>query len=111
MRKHSKSTSVIPKEFTIGGGRKIKVEQIDKYEDTDDSKFGDYNVVTNVITIANNVKVNNSFLPQTEEDKERTFYHELIHTFQFFSGIDFDEMIAQTFSNFLYEYFKSRKSN
>ena len=40
---------------------------------------------------------------------ERTYLHELFHVFQFYSGKDFDEMEAQMFSNFMYEYNKTKE--
>lgn len=94
----------IPKSFKIAGGKQIIV-QIPKFIKSESGfRFGDFNDCSNIIRVANKVKINSETYSQTEEDKERTFYHELFHCFQFYAGMDMDEMVAQTFSNFMYEY-------
>lgn len=96
---------MIPSNFRIGGGKLIKVEIEDVIPDgEEDTKFGEFNSGSNVISIAKRVVIDGESYDQTEEDMERTFLHELGHTFQFYSGMEMDEMVAQSFSNFMYEY-------
>ncbi len=109
MWKYLKIIAMIPKEFTIAGGKKIVVNVEDLIKNSGDYVFGDFNTASNVIRIAEKVKIDDEDIKQTDEDLERTFYHELIHSFQFYAGMELDEMVAQTFSNFLYEYVKSKK--
>lgn len=91
---------MIPKEFTIGGGRKIKVCIEEKGDN-----FGNWDDRECKINLFKNIDSGEV----CEEDIERTFYHELIHCFQFFYNCEIDEAQAQTFSNFIYEYIHSRK--
>lgn len=97
----------IPKEFTIAGGKLIKVEIVDYLKDGE--RFGEFNDASGTITLAKSVKIDGNSYIQTPEDIYRTYLHELIHCFQFYSGMSYDEMVAQVFSNFIYEY-KNTKS-
>jgi hypothetical protein len=98
---------MIPTNFKIAGGKEIQVNIVENINDGKD--FGVFNDATNIIKIANKVRVEDDWYNQTEEDMERTYLHELFHVFQFYSGKDFDEMEAQMFSNFMYEYNKTKK--
>ena len=98
---------MIPINFKIAGGKEIQVNIVENINDGKD--FGVFNDATNIIKIANKVRVEDDWYNQTEEDMERTYLHELFHVFQFYSGKDFDEMEAQMFSNFMYEYNKTKK--
>lgn len=100
---------MIPKEFTVAGGKKIIVSKEDLIKSSNEYIFGDFNTASNVIRIANKVRIDDKNVKQTEEDLERTFYHELVHVFQFYAGMELDEVMAQIFSNFLYEYVKSKQ--
>ena len=97
---------MIPKKFNIAGGKTIEVKLIDCFDEP--VKFGDFDTVTNIITVAKRVKDekgNKTLLK--DEDIDRTFYHELIHVFQWFYDTDFSEAQAQVYSNFIYEYIHS----
>lgn len=98
---------MIPNNFKIAGGKEIQVNIVENINDGKD--FGVFNDATNIIKIASKVRVEDDWYNQTEEDMERTYLHELFHVFQFYSGKDFDEMEAQMFSNFMYEYNKTKK--
>jgi hypothetical protein len=98
---------MIPTNFKIAGGKEIQVNIVENINDGKD--FGVFNDATNIIKIANKVRVEDDWYNQTEEDMERTYLHELFHVFQFYSGKDFDEMEAQMFSNFMYEYNKTKE--
>jgi len=91
---------MIPKSFKIAGGKTINIKIVSHL---DDSEFGNFNYTTNTISIAESV--NGTKI--SEEDMERTYYHELIHVFQWFYNVEFDEAQAQVYSNFIYEYINS----
>lgn len=93
--------------FKIAGGKEIKVENPEYVNNG--AKFGEFNDASNIIQVANKVKIDNDEFIQTEEDKERTLWHEIFHCFQFYAGMEDDEKIAQTFSNFIYEYLHTNK--
>ena len=95
---------MIPSKFYVAGGRKILVEIVDHLEDDTTYLFGTFNDVTNVIKVAKRIKIDHERYDISEEDMERTFLHELGHCFQFYSGLSSDEIVAQAFSNFMWEY-------
>lgn len=97
------------KEFKIAGGKKVKVFTPEYLKHNDSYKFGEFNDGSNTISVAKKVKIDNKDYPQSEEDMERTFWHEMFHCFQFYAGMECDEMVAQVFSNFMYEYMHTRK--
>lgn len=103
----------IPDKFTVAGGKVIKVVEEDYLinNHTGNYRFGEFNDSSNTIKIARFTKLDGDVYVQTDEDKYRTFLHELGHVFQFYFGLDADEIIAQCFSNFLYEYENSKTYN
>ena len=103
---------MIPKTFKVAGGKTIHIDVVDTIESNSRKNsylFGDFNDASNKIRVAKNVPVDGKDYFQTDEDMERTFLHELGHVFQFYSGVDMDEMEAQVFSNFMYEYLHTNK--
>lgn len=96
----------IPNEFKIAGGKTIKVIQKDILED---GRFGVFSPARNEIELGRKVEEENEVYDQTDEDMERTFYHELIHSFQWYYNTEFSEEMAQTFSNFLYEFMHTKQ--
>jgi Zn-dependent peptidase ImmA (M78 family) len=46
--------------------------------------------------------------PQTDSSKFNTFYHELIHAWQHYAGLEYDEQQAQVFGNFLQEFMETK---
>lgn len=112
MWENSKDAALIPEYFKTAGGKVIEVKLEDTIEDSSIKGhyiFGFFNDASNVIKIAKNVPVNGEDFLQTEEDIERTFWHELFHVFQFYGGFEMDETLAQVFSNFMYEFQHSKK--
>lgn len=97
---------IIPNEYKIAGGKTIKVIKEDVLGE---GKFGDFSPAKNEIRIAKKVEEDGSLHKQTNEDLERTFYHEMFHSFQWFYNTEFSEEMAQTFSNFLYEFMHTKK--
>lgn len=96
----------IPKQFKIAGFD-IKVELVDK---TDDNNFGNWNDVTNTITIAKNISLKNGELTSlTERQIQNTFFHELLHAFQFYCGKEYSEIECNVFANFIVEFLETKK--
>jgi hypothetical protein len=96
----------IPEKFKIAGFD-IKVELVDK---TDDNNFGNWNDVTNTITIAKNISLKNGELTSlTERQMQNTFFHELLHAFQFYCGKEYSEIECNVFANFMVEFLETKK--
>jgi hypothetical protein len=96
----------IPEKFKIAGFD-IKVELVDK---TDDNNFGNWNDVTNTITIAKNISLKNGELTSlTERQIQNTFFHELLHAFQFYCGKEYSEIECNVFANFMVEFLETKK--
>ena len=96
----------IPEKFKIAGFD-IKVELVDK---TDDNNFGNWNDVTNTITLAKNISLKNGELTNlTERQIQNTFYHELLHAFQFYCGKEYSEIECNVFANFMVEFLETKK--
>ena len=96
----------IPKQFCIAGGKKINVKVVDNIDDY--STYGNFSAVFSTIKLARKVKCDGKTVIVNREDLERTFLHELIHCMNYFYNCETDENIAQTFSNFVYEYLKTK---
>jgi|GEM_PF-1171853 len=93
----------LPSEFKCAGFT-IKVEIHDKLKD---NNYGDFDDARNLIRIARKVEVDGVEVELSEEQRDNTFYHELIHCFQFYFNNDTDEAEAQTYANFICEYYNS----
>ena len=96
----------IPSKFKIAN-HEIEVKMCDHSNDND---FGTWDDVRNVITIYKKAKMDGEVVEFTQEQILNTFYHELIHCFQFYAGLECDEQIAQVFANFIREYQTTKKS-
>lgn len=96
----------IPEKFTINS-QEVKIEIVDTLPD---QKFGEYNCITDTIKVAKYVKDDDGTIrPLTEEQIENTFWHELLHTFQWRSTGEFSESESSTYAGYLIEFFKSSK--
>lgn len=94
----------IPEKFTINS-QEITVELLDTLPD---QKFGEYCCITDKIKLARNVKDDDgTVVPLKEEQIENTFWHELLHAFQWRSKGDFSEEESNTYAGYLLEFFKS----
>ena len=94
----------IPEKFTINS-QEITVELLDTLPD---QKFGEYCCITDKIKLARNVKDDDgTVIPLKEEQIENTFWHELLHAFQWRSKGDFSEEESSTYAGYLIEFFKS----
>lgn len=67
--------------------------------------FGEYCCITDKIKLARNVKDDDgTVIPLKEEQIENTFWHELLHAFQWRSKGDFSEEESSTYSGYLLEF-------
>lgn len=105
-------TIVIPKSFTIAN-TEITVNEKDFASgrvDSDRAYYGEWFDPKNEITIYSSITLETGEVVNlTGEQKENTFVHELMHCFMFFAGMEQDERLAQTFANFVREYFATVK--
>lgn len=98
----------IPKSFKIAG-QEITVQIVDHL---DDNSFGMFGSANNTIYIANNVNTEyDGKVWLTDEHKLNTFFHELIHCFQYYYNNEYSEAEAQVFANFLYEFMDTKYGN
>ena len=94
----------IPEKFTINL-QEVKIEIVDTLPD---QKFGEYNCITDTIKVAKYVKDDDGTIrPLKEEQIENTFWHELLHTFQWHSKGEFFEEESNPYAGYLLEFFKS----
>ena len=94
----------IPEKFTINS-QEITVEMVDILPN---QKFGEYNCITDKIQLATNVKDDDGIIIQLKEEQiQNTFWHELLHVFQWHSNGDFSEQESNTYAGYLVEFFKS----
>ena len=94
----------IPEKFTINS-QEVKIEIVDTLPD---QKFGEYNRTTDTIKVAKHFKDDDgTVIPLKEEQIENTFWHELLHAFQWHSKGDYSEEESNTYAGYLVEFFKS----
>ena len=94
----------LPSEFKCAGNT-IKVQLVEK---THNNNYGNWCDATNTITIAKTVELEDKTVVRLTEDQiTNTFWHELIHCFQFYFDNSYSEAQSQVYANFMCEYFKS----
>ena len=94
----------LPSEFKCAGNT-IKVQLVEK---THNNNYGNWCDVTNTITIAKTIELEDKTVVRLTEDKmNNTFWHELIHCFQFYFDNSYSEAQSQVYANFMCEYLKS----
>lgn len=97
---------MIPDKFKIAGFE-ITVNIVEK---TDDNSYGFWDDVNNTIVISKNISMKNGELTTlSERQMENTFYHELCHSFQFYSGKKYSEVECNIFANFMLEFNETKK--
>ena len=102
----SEAEKLVPKEFRIAC-HTIKVVIDDKGD-----SYGCYDSLRNTIHL--NLEVgddDHQYVAQSKEQFMNTYYHELVHVFQFFFNTDMDEALAQSFSNMICEYLETKINN
>ena len=94
----------IPEKFTINS-QEITIELVDTLPN---QRFGEYCYITDKIKLATNVKDDDgTVISLKEEQIENTFWHELLHVFQWYSKGSFSEEESSTYAGYLLEFFKS----
>ena len=97
---------MIPDKFKLAG---FEIT-VDKVEKTDDNNYGYWDDVNNTIVIAKNISMKNGELTSLSDRQiENTFYHELYHAFQFYSGREYSEVECNIFANFMLEFNETKK--
>lgn len=93
----------LPSTFTIFGNT-VTIEIVDK---TDENQYGYWDDVNEKIVIALNVKGADGWIKLRDDQILSTFLHEMIHSMQWYSGIEYSEVEASTYSNMLMEILRS----
>ena len=97
---------MIPDKFKLAG---FEIT-VDKVEKTDDNDYGYWDDVNNTIVIAKNISMKNGELTSLSDRQiKNTFYHELYHAFQFYSGREYSEVECNIFANFMLEFDETKK--
>lgn len=97
---------MIPNKFKLAGFD-ITVNIVEKM---DNNNYGFWDDVNNTIVIAKNISLKNGELTAlSERQMENTFYHELYHSFQFYSGREYSEVECNIFANFMLEFNETKK--
>lgn len=65
--------------------------------------YGKFNDAKNQITLAKTVEIDDEVVELTPNQIENTFFHELMHVFQYYYNNEYDEAQAQVFANFMCE--------
>lgn len=66
-------------------------------------EYGKFNDAKNQIILAKTVEIEGEIIELSPSQIENTFYHEVIHAFQFYYNNEFDEAQAQVYANFICE--------
>lgn len=66
-------------------------------------EYGKFNDAKNEIQLARNIIVEDETVKLTPQQIKNTFFHEVIHVFQFYYNNEFDEAQAQVYANFICE--------
>ena len=91
----------IPEKFTINS-QEITVELVNT---PPSQNVGEEGWITDKIKLATNVKDDDgTVIPLKEEQIENTFWHELLHAFQWHSKGDFSEEESNTYAGYLLEF-------
>ena len=95
----------IPKQFNCAGFT-IKVEIEDRLEH---NQYGYFCDAINTIKLTKTLEVEGiGIVKVTEQQMLNTFFHEMIHVWQFYLNNNYDETQAQVFANFMCEFYKSK---
>lgn len=95
----------IPDKFKCAGFT-INIDKVDK---TNNNNYGNFCDATNTIEIADYISVEGKDIALNDEQKLNTFFHELIHVFQFYHDNSYSESQAQVYANFLQEFFRTKE--
>ena len=96
----------IPEQFIIHG-QVVKIIQ-KEIDSINDNRYGYYDSVKEEIVIFHKVRSGEESITLTDTQIEATFWHELIHCFQWHIKGQTDEWEAQSYSGVLLEFFKTK---
>lgn len=97
----------IPKQFTILGHTVTVIQkEIDSYNE---NRYGYYDSVKEEIVIFRKVRSDDIAIPLTDVQLETTFWHELIHCFQWHIKGYTDEFEAQSYAGLIVEFLETQK--
>lgn len=99
-------TMKIPEQFIVHGHIvKVIKKEIDN---ADDNRYGYYDSVKEEIVVFSKVRSDGEPVALTETQLEATFWHELIHCFQWHIKGETDEQEAQSYSGLIIEFLKTK---
>lgn len=86
----------------------VKIKEIDN---TDENRYGYYDSAREEIIIFRKLKSDGKLVELTDIQLEATFYHELLHAFQWHIKGETDEIEAQSYSGLILEFLNTREFN
>lgn len=97
----------IPKRFIIHGHTITVIQkEIDSYNE---NRYGYYDSVKEEIILFKKVRSGEVAIPLTDVQLEATFWHELIHCFQWHAKGETNESEAQSYSGLMIEFVRTRE--
>lgn len=109
MWKNSENTFIIPDKFSISG-TEYNVSVVENAEkDLGGAVLGDFSGLIHEIRVAKKCLFENEVIDISEEEIIKTYLHELGHCFGWWYKNDDSEAFANAFSNFMFEYLKTKK--
>jgi hypothetical protein len=90
---------MIYKKFKIAN-QTITTKIVDKLPD---NEYGNFCDAKCLIQIAQSIDCDGEIIELTADQMEATWYHEVIHVFQFYYNNEYDEAQAQVYANFICE--------
>ena len=81
------------------------------YDENNESCYGIHDHGACTIEIAKKLKYKNYDIDLTDTQILNSFFHELVHVFQFFYDNQSDEAQAQSFANMIYSYVTTKKQD
>lgn len=100
----------IPDRYTIGGQEYKVVQQEIVKDENGDPVFGLHNPIEAKIDIAHKFPTSDSSKYSFTKDQiVNSFFHEMFHSFNYMMNNEQEEVIAQSFANFMCEFLKTAK--
>ena len=93
---------IIPNKFKCAG---TEISVVKK--PCSENFYGEFISCEDSIIIYDNILNDCSQIKVPDRKQLNTFFHELIHVFQHHAGMEFNEIQAQTFANFLQEFLET----
>ena len=100
----------IPDRYTIGGQEYKVIQQEIVKDENNYPVFGLHSPVEAKIAIAHKFPITDSLKHSFTKDQiVNSFFHEMFHSFNFMMNNEQEEVIAQSFANFMCEFLKTAK--